>query len=86
MAYCKGPRSVNYQHTHTHTHTFSSVLANDFASFFKGKIDTILAQLPAVMDNVVLSLPPCSSSRTRFGPFTDSESHRIIAKSPKTNK
>jgi len=64
------------------THTSSSALANDFASFFKCKIDKIRAQLPDVMDSVVFPLPPCTSSWTRFDPVTDEEIHRIIAKSP----
>ena len=34
------------------------------------------------MDNVVLSMPPCSSSCTRFDPVTGEEIHIIAAKSP----
>ena len=64
------------------THTSSYTLANDFASFFKGKIDKIRAQMPDVTFSVLLPLPTCSSSWSRFDPVTDEEIHKIIAKSP----
>ena len=50
------------------THTSGS--ANDFALFFKGKIDTIRAQILAL---------PCGKVLIQFA---DAEIHRIIAKSP----
>ena len=59
------------------------MLANDFATFFEGKVDTIRRDLPR-FDGTFLPppIPQCNSTWIQFDPVTADEIHKIITKSP----
>ena len=64
------------------THSSAEELANNFATFFKEKIDKIRQGLPHIDGSLVFPIPQCTSSWTRFDQVTDEEIHKIIVKSP----